>query len=342
MEALAGPLCRAVRDIVGAASVAVFWIDALGVPAGFFHDCAPAELKDFYITRYDELFDWPDQITMLDFIGRTGAPIGTSLEPGFMERWLSGNIHIHLCAPLGHHHVLDMRIDRDGRGCAAFFAWNPEQRPFTARDAAAWEPVRRLIQHAARADATQVRWQPLGDGHGHFLTDPGGTTLIAIHPEAERLLHGSHLLKQNVSVTGPVDSAPAFAAGLARQLAQNGSATLHLPVAKGRLVASASYTRGLGQDGGDAPMMFVLLHLEVARNLLAAEYVLTLPLTPLQREIALFALTGGQRSDCDIEFGVSDEALKKHLRAIFTTTAATRWADLATLALPVERSGAAP
>lgn len=334
LEAQAGPLCRAVRDIVGGMSGAAFWNDDKGNPAGFFHDCAPPELKDLFVTRFDELFGSPDHYTMRNFIGDGGLPIGKTLAPGFMDSWVEGPIHRHLCVPLGHHHILDMRIDRDGRGVAAFFAWKPEGQPFTAADAETWVPVRRLIEQAAKADPAQVHWRQVGAGMGHFITDPGGTSLIAIHPEAEAFLKESHLLRQNISIVGRLDSAPLFATELARQLATSPTASMHVPVANGRLVARASYTRGIGPDGEDSLLMFVALHREVAHNMLAAEHVMALPLTPLQREIALFAITGGQRSDCHDEFGVSDEALKKHLRAIFAATGTSRWADLAVTSLP--------
>ncbi len=334
LAAIAGPICYAARDLLLAASAALFWIDELGVPAGYFHDCAPSDLKDFFVTHFDELFGTPDQISMLTFIGGNGEAIGTTLADGFMDRWLQGNIHLYLCVPLGHHHLLDMRIEKDGRGCAALFVWNPEERPFTRRDAEQWRPVRVLLEHAARADASQVTWQQVGDGHGHFITDLSGRSLIAIHPEAETFLADSHLLKQNIGVTGQMEQAPLFAQMLAGQLAAGLPATIDLPVANGRLVARASRTRAVGGANADTAMMYVSLHREVAQNVLAVEHLMALPLTPFQREIALFAMTGGARGDCGTEFGVSDEALKKHLRAIFAATGTTRWADLSAMRLP--------
>lgn len=333
LAAVAGPLCHAVRDWIGAASGSIFWLDASGAPAGFFHDCAPAELKDFYVQHYDELFGGPNQITLLTFVHADGPPIGKALAGEFFDRWLRGNIHRHLCVPLGHHFILDMRLDVDGRGRAAFFAWNPPDRPFTAADATRLIPIRALMQTALAADDAGVQWQGVGDGLGHFITDGEGRTLIAIHPDAEIFLKESHLLNQNVAMTGAVAEAPSFASSLAAQLALAPTATLHLPIANGRLVARASPTRVVRGYGGGGALMHVALTREVARNALAVEYLMTRPLTPLQREIALYAMTGGRRGDSEAEFGVSDEALKKHLRAIFAVTAANRWIDL--IDLPV-------
>ena len=60
-----------------------------------------------------------------------------------------------------------------------------------------------------------------------------------------------------------------------------------------------------------------------------ANYVATLPLTYLQKRIALFAILGGGRSACEADIGVGPEALKKHLRTIFECTGATQWSELA-------------
>jgi hypothetical protein len=332
LQAIVGPLCAAVRDLIGATGAAIFWTDDIdGMPAGFYHDSAPAELKDFFISKIEELFVDPNEVTMLSLIHGEGPLIGKMLRVGENERFWQGKIYQYLCAPLDHHHMIDMTLRRDGTGAALFCGWNPLNRPFTDAVVRILEPVQRLAEGALAADDSLVKWRTVGDGYGNFTTDLSGRQLIAIHPEAEAVLMSSHLLRQQVAMTQPTNVAPAFAAMLAQQLANAPSATLHLPVANGRLVARASQTRTIAPDGNDGAMMHVSLHLEAATNALAVEYVMRLAVTPLQREIALFALTGGMRTDCPSEFGVSDEALKKHLRPVFEATGTARWADLAAL-----------
>ena len=327
LQAIVGPLCHAVRDLIAAAGAAMFWLDGVDLlPAGFYHDSAPAELKDFFIAKLEELFIDPAEITSVSLINGDGPLIGKMLRPGETERFWRGKIYQYLCAPLDHHHMLDMALRRHGQGAALFVAWNPRDRPFTRAHATMLEPVHRLIEQALASDGAQTSWIAQDTGQGHFITDLTGRDLIAVHPDAERMLMDSHLLRQRVSMTTPTDIAPAFAAQLAAELANGSAAVMHLPVANGRLVARASRTRLVNAEQS---LMYVALHREVARNVLAVEYVMRLPLTALQREIALFAMTGGQRSDCAAEFGVSDEALKKHLRPIFSATATGRWADLA-------------
>lgn len=79
--------------------------------------------------------------------------------------------------------------------------------------------------------------------------------------------------------------------------------------------------------GGPAQHLLTLqlqrpLGVEVVRRVLA------LPLSPLQGDIALLAGLGHARADCHRLAGVSEAALKKHLRAIFAATGAADWEDL--------------
>ena len=66
----------------------------------------------------------------------------------------------------------------------------------------------------------------------------------------------------------------------------------------------------------------------LVRDVLAAERLSTLPLTLLQKQVALFAAQGGLRTDCEDRFGVSQEALKKHLRTIYDVTGVANWTGL--------------
>ena len=78
--------------------------------------------------------------------------------------------------------------------------------------------------------------------------------------------------------------------------------------------------------------MQTLITLELVQppRLHVVRRVLELGLSPLQREIALLAGVGGLRRDCERVIGVSNEALKKHLRTIYRTVGVTGWDGLAT------------
>ena len=75
--------------------------------------------------------------------------------------------------------------------------------------------------------------------------------------------------------------------------------------------------------------VLVSLEIERPKRLKIIETVLKLPLSPLQRSIALVAAFGGSRADSMTSTGVSNEALKKHLAAIYRAASVSSWEQLA-------------
>ena len=73
----------------------------------------------------------------------------------------------------------------------------------------------------------------------------------------------------------------------------------------------------------------VALELLHPPRLQVVQRVLALGLSPLQREIALLAGVGGLRPDCERVIGVSNEALKKHLKTIYRAAGVAGWDGLA-------------
>lgn len=358
LEAIAASVCAIARDYVGASGASLFWHDAVGEPAGFYHDSATAEIKDLFVTRFDELFSLPDEPNMVSLTLRGGPSIGQLLAPGADAAYLASNVYRHLCVPLGHRHCLDVRIDRAGRGVALLALWRTEGMPFTRRDIDAAAALQAILAKAVMgvgaglggwADhAPRAHWLSVGDRTAHFLTDLTGTRLLAISAAAEDLLVRTQLLRQNLPVGREIRAAPGFARQLAaahvREGGQGGEdrqvgaskATLHLPTAQGRLVAQASRTRSLAAQEQD--LLSISLDRQVPVDVLVADHVAALPLTYLQKKLALFAIRGGARRDCGALFGVSEEALKKHLRVIFDTTGAAVWTDLSGLEHPILQS----
>lgn len=332
LEAIATQTCGIVRDLVGADSGSFFWLDQNGAPAGFFHDCASAELKDLFVTRFDDLFSAPGEFNMVTYSQANGPPVGRMLTEDGRAQFLASNVYKYLCLPLGHHHVLDVRIEHAGRGAGVLALWNRESRPFTQRDVAAVQPARKLLDRAIKARRGDVVWRSQRSRTSHFIADMSGERLLAIDAEAEAVLDRCHLLRQNVGVGAGVgrrtEMAPTFARQLAAMLAQGAPAELHLPVIDGRLAVRASLSRRIAADGDESAQMFVSVDLEVAINVIAVERLSVLPLTLLQKQIALFAAQGGLRPDCEDRFGVSQEALKKHLRVIYEVTGAANWTGL--------------
>jgi hypothetical protein len=326
LEAIASQACTIIRDLVGAQSGSIFWREGNGRPAGFFHDCAPAELKDQFVTRFDELFSAPGEFNMVTFIENTGESIGRMLTTEIRDKFLSSNVYKYLCVPLDHHHCLDMRLDHEGRGMALVVLWNGKGQPFGQNDVLSLRQPQALLEQAIRTQHPEVAWRSQGSRTAHFITDLSGTALLAIDPEAESLLSRTHFLRQNVSVAGDVRVAPLFAVNLAAMLNCGVPAELSLPAANGRLVVRGVRSRCI--DGDRQMQMLVSVDFEMAANVLVVDRLFGLSLTMLQKQIVLFAVQGGVRADCEDRFNVSQESLKKNLRAIYKATGTVNWADL--------------
>jgi DNA-binding CsgD family transcriptional regulator len=82
-----------------------------------------------------------------------------------------------------------------------------------------------------------------------------------------------------------------------------------------------------GTPGVSAAVLVTLQHWQ-PQPLGVAQRVAALPLSPLQREITLLAGLGQPRACCGPALGVSPEALKKHLKAIYATTGCADWGQL--------------
>lgn len=328
MEAIAPALCEALHDLIESEANAVFWVDENGVPSGYHHDNAPAELKDFYVRNFEELFTDPTQFSMIAMLDRVEPSIGRAVGDERMKWVLESNVHKYLCAPLGHHHALDMRIDHDGRGRAVFCLWRGESRPYGPDDVAILCEVQPLFQTAVAQVPNMVRWRGLSSRTAHFITDAAGRELRSIDAEADRTLAASHLLSQNLAAQPPLREAPGFAEQLAAALATQEQAEMSVAVAGGRLLARATWSRIISAGAMESQML-VTIDRQVCTPVLVANYAAALPLTYLQKRIALFAILGGERSSCEAEIGVGSEALKKHLRTIFECTGTSQWPELA-------------
>lgn len=336
LEAIAAPVTKISRDLIGAESGSIFWMGGESAALGFYHDSAPVEIKDFFVANFDTLFSNPDEPSMVSLIAGGGPPIGNFLSRKGLDRFRQSAVFRHLCAPLGHSHVLDVRIDRQDRGLGVLCLWNGDERPFTARDAMAMEPVRQQLGLAVRSADGSPHWRSTSARTMHLITDAAGTELLSIDPECEQVLAEAHLLRQRIPMLGGMSMAPGFCADLADRLRRGEPAELDLPIANGRLHLTAAPGR-MRENGTKRSYLMVAIDRQEPLEVRAVELLCALPLTLLQKRLALFAMQGGKRVDCEERFGVRAEALKKHLRTVYDATGVGSWSELREIFLRPDR-----
>lgn len=325
---IAPDLTALLRRMVGADAAALFWLDEFGLPEGFHHEDSPDSVKDLFLNEFERLFVGEREINVLALSQRKDRCVGHLLAPG--ADYFQSNTYNLLVRASGHHHSLDLRVDVNGRARAVVLLFRTAQRPFADEEAAALLRAAPYLQRAIEISLPPDAWQGLGSQHGHLLLDGTAQRIVLMNDPALDLLRNAGQRGMGWREGIPPKTPPPW---VQRLLAQP-DRPLHLPVPGGVLVAQvhpmhAPSPAMAGPGGGAPPHLLVALSLKRPMRMDVVRRVLALQLSPLQREIALLAGLGHARADCVSRIGVSPEALKKHLRAIFTVTATRDWDDLA-------------
>lgn len=318
---IAADLAGLLRRLTGADAAALFWLDGQGLPEGFFHEDSPPAVQDVFQNEFERLFVGAGEINVFALAQRRGRTIGHLLRPD--ADYFRSNTYNLLVRASGHHHTLDLRVDVDGRTRAVVLLF---RQPGTAFDDAEADVLRRAAPYLERAIEKS---QPPDDWHartertGHLLLDAGARRVLMMDAEATSILRDANLRGLGLRQQARLETPPDF---LRRLDAHSGQA-LRLPIPGGALVAAARMLRP--PDGAVPDAILVSLERVRPQRMEVVRRVLSLKLSPLQREIALLAGLGHPRSDCGTVIGVSAEALKKHLRAVFAATGARDWDSLA-------------
>lgn len=325
---IAPEVCAVLRTLVGADAAALFWLDVQGKPEGFFHEDSPADAQDLFLNDFDRLFAGPHEINVHTLARADGPRIGRLLAPG--AQYFRSNSYNLLVRSSGHHHTLDLRVEVQGstgpvtRAIAMLF--RAPGAGFTADEAALLERTSGWLARAFAAPAAALQWDANAPGPvGHVVLDAEGLRPLFADEAASHLLRQANLPGLGLH-TAPSAAQAALPPDLLLRLGMApASADARIAVPGGWLAAHMSALHPLA---GGAAQHLVTLRLERPRSVEVARRVLTLPLSPLQREICLLAGLGHARADCQRLAGVGEAALKKHLRAIFAATGASDWDDL--------------
>ena len=323
---IAPDVCALLRQLAGADAAALFWLDEEGLPEGFFHEDSPDSVRDLFLNEFERLFVGPHETNVLALARRDGPRVGRLIAPD--ARYFRSNTYNLLVRASGHHHALDLRVEVPGpsgpvvRAVVLLF-----RAPGTVFGPPQAEVLERASAHLARAfaPARAAPWNASTDGPvGHVLLDAASQRPVLADATAWQLLRQAQLRGLGLSDAPDTADLPAH---LPRLLAAQPGQATRIAVPQGVLQVQ---THALHPPGGGAMQLLMTLQLQRPRHIDVARRVLALPLSPLQREIALLAGLGHARADCGIHTGVGPEALKKHLRTILQSTHTSDWENLAT------------
>lgn len=320
---VAPEVCAVLRTLVGADAAALFWLDAQGRPEGFFHEDSPASAQDLFLNEFDRLFAGPQEVNVNTLARTDGPRTGRLLAPG--ARYFRTNSFNLLVRASGHQHTLDLRVEVQGRTRAIAALFRAPGAGFTASDAALLDRAAGWLASAFAGPAAAMSLDVIGTGPvGHVVLGAAHQQPLFADAAATQILRQANL--PGLGLHGDATGRAPLPAGLAARLGLDPEGTsARIAVPGGWLVTDLSALQPLA---GGAPQHLLSLQMQRPCSVAVTRRVLTLPLSPLQREIALLAGLGHARADCHRLAGVGEAALKKHLRAIFAATGASDWDDL--------------
>ncbi|KRA18840.1 hypothetical protein [Acidovorax sp. Root568] len=321
---VAPDVCAVLRTLVGADAAALFWLDEDGLPAGFHHEDSPASTQDLFLNEYLRLFNGPGETNVLELAKTDGPRVGRLLAPG--ARYFRSNSYNLLVRASGHQHTLDLRVEVEGRTRAIAALFLEPGPGFSDAQARMLERACISLSRAFKPTSLITRWETGRFGAtGHILLDAADQRPLLMDAAATELLRQANLAGLGVRDDSRSSRPQNLPQDLLQRLGLPQEGTSRVPVPHGWLVAKAHELHSLA---GGAGQVILTLQLEHSRCIDVVRRVLALPLSPLQREIALLAGIGHARSECMERTGVGAAALKKHLRAIFEVTGAADWESL--------------
>ncbi len=293
------------------------------MPAGLFHENASQEAIELFVNEYDRLFTGPGEINVSQIAAHRGRPAGVLFDPDPL--YLKSNTLNLLLRPSKHRHTLDLRIDVGGQARAVVMLFREESRPFREADLFLISQAIPYLQNGLGERRRDIVWERSG-ARGHLLVNTSGDTLLMIDDQARALLDACTIVGQDAAFSTRTRSPPRFIRELCRQLDTLSAGEVLLDLGAGRLQALAS--RIMPVEPGGVAQVVISLEMLRPRPLRTVENILSLPLSPLQRSIALDAAMGGSRSDSLVAGRVGKEAMKKHLAAIYRIVGVNSWDDL--------------
>lgn len=326
---IAADLAAVLRRLVGADATALFWLDEKGLPDGFFHEDSPAAVQDLFLNEFERLFVGERELNVFALARKRDARIGHLLAPG--KDYFQSNTYNLLVRESGHRHTLDLRVDAGGRPRVVVLLFRTQGPGFGENEAKTLERIAPYLEQALCRALAPEEWLGEVEQTGHLLIDTEQSRIVLLDDDAVAMLRHANQRGAGINLGQRPDAVPQFLRHLLPQAADrlHRDRQLRLPIPGGALLASARFVHApdTRQTSG-LPNVLVELRRIQPHRVNVVRKVLSLKLSPLQREIAVLAGLGHPRADCATVIGVSHEALKKHLRVVFAATGTQDWDSL--------------
>ena len=337
---IAPALCSLLSKIVGAEAGGICWFSESGTPEGFYQQGSSREVEELFMNHYEELFVGPHEYTPFWSVRNKGRGVGHGWLAS--KEYLRSNTFNLLIKPNHWQFLLDVVIEIADvpRFTACFF--RSVQNPFTQADAEKLTALIPVLRRIVNRHSNPLVVQSQTTEGGYMLISKDGLRVEMIDAAASQLLSTIRLFDQNVSIARQLSEPPRFVQLICEQLGlQKASRTkTEIAVAGGTLVVIAKWLTSVPRmvatkfesetETGVLPnkKILVSVHFKSAGAIDVVHGISAMGLSPLQGRIAMYAAAGGSRTNCAAHHRVSNEALKKHLREIFSASHCADWREL--------------
>ena len=331
LPAIAPPIAALIRQIVGAQTCVIMWVDPTGMPVGVFHEHPNEITQALFMNEYERLFSGEKELNVSWAARQHGQACGRMLNPPSV--YFRSNTYNLLMRGDHYRHMLDLRIDLDGVARALVALCRPSGKAFDENDAFTLNSLLPALQKAClkTANALESRDSECSQT-GHMMVSSDGQRMHMANEAGIALVRRSRLVGQHIQLMGAMETVPCFVRDLCLQLHSTDQTAVHstVEVPGGALKCSASWMSvPISLELPLVRQILVALELQQPRATRVVRTICELDLSPLQSKIALYAAGGGRRNGCAKECQVSAEALKKHLRQIYAACRAQEWSPVA-------------
>ena len=112
LPAIAPALAILIRQIVGAQTCVIMWVDPTGMPTGVHHEHPNEATQALFMNEYERLFNGNHETNVSWLVRQRGEPCGLMLHPP--AAYFRSNTYNLLVRGDHYHHMLDLRIDVQG------------------------------------------------------------------------------------------------------------------------------------------------------------------------------------------------------------------------------------
>ena len=329
LPAIAPAVAALIRQIVGAQTCVIMWVDATGMPVGVHHEHPVEATQSLFMNEYERLFSGDKEINVSWAARQRGQACGRMLSPP--PAYYRSNTYNLLMRADHYRYMLDLRIDVEGVTRAVVALCRAAGQPFDANDAVTLSSLLPALQRACCRAVSALEQHNREGAVGHLMVSADGVHIYMANETGIALVRNSRLVGQSIQLLGAMDTAPRFVRDLCLQLHASGQSAAHLAVeVPGGVLQCWARWMGAAAPAPAPQLRQVLVTLELQQPQAArvVRSICELGLSPLESTIALYAASGGRRDGCAQACRVSPEALKKHLRQIYAAGGVQEWSGL--------------